>query len=88
MTTTSPPLVFSIYEGMGRECSTFHNRLTKAITEKGKLDQSIVANWIQIKISFATLESALLRLRGSRSISRNVCVVGDNIETAHEVAKV
>ena len=88
MTPTSSRLVFSIYEGMGRECSTFQNRLTKEITEKGELDQSIVANWIHIKISFASLESALLRLRGSSSISRNVCVVGDNIETAHEVAKI
>ena len=88
MTPTSPPLVFSIYGGMERECSTFYNRLTKEITEKGELDQSIVANWIQIKISFASLESAVLCLRGSRSISRNVCVVGDNIETAHEVAKI
>ena len=58
------------------------------ILEKRELHQSVVTNWIRTKISFALLKSALLCLLGSRSISRNMCFVGVNIETAHEVAKI
>lgn len=47
---------------------------------------SIVTNWIPTKIYFLILKSALC-LRGLKSISRNVCFVGDNIEAAHKVAK-
>ena len=83
-----PPLIFSIYRGMGRKCSTFYNRLAKKIAEKRELHQSMVINWIRTKTSFALLNSALLWLRGSRSISRNVCFVGDKTEAAHEVAKI
>ena len=82
------PLVFSIYGGMGRECSTFYNRLAKKIVDKRELYQSIITNWIRTKISFALLKSALLCLRGSRNISRNVCFVSDNIEAAHKVTKI
>ena len=82
------PPVFSIYGGMGRECSMFYNKLAKKIAEKRELHQSIVTNWIRTKISFALLKSALLCLSGSTSISRNVCFAGDNIEVAHEVAKI
>ena len=39
-------------------------------------------------MSFELLKSVLLCLRGLRSISRNVCFEGDNIEAAHEVAKI
>ena len=82
------PLVFSIYGGMRRECSTFYNRLAKKIAEKRELHQSIVTNWIRTKISFTLLKSALLCLRGSRIISRNVRFLGDNIAAALEVAKI
>ena len=82
------PLEFSIYGGMGRKCSTFYNRLTKKIAEKQELYQSTVTNWIQTKISFALLKSALLCLHGSRSPSSKVCFVGNNIAVAHQVAKI
>ena len=73
---------------MGKKCSTFYNRLAKKIAEKRELHQSIVINWIRTKTYFALLKSALPWLRGSRSISRNVCFVGEKIEAAHEVAKI
>ena len=73
---------------MGRECSTFYNRLAKKIAEKRELHPPVVTNWIRTKISFALLKSALLCLRGSTSISRNMCFVGDNIEAANEIAKI
>ena len=72
---------------MGRECSTFYNRLAKKIAKNRELHQSIITIWMGTKISFALLKSTLLCLRGSRSLSRSVCFVGDNTEVAHEVAK-
>ena len=36
--------VSSIYGGMGRECSTFYNKLARKIAEKRELHQSIVTN--------------------------------------------
>ena len=60
----------------------------RKIAEKRGLHQSIVTNWIQTKIPFALLNLALQCLRRPRSISRNVCFVGNNIETAHEVVKI
>ena len=82
-----PPLVFSIYGGMGRECSTFYNRLAKKIAEKQKLISQL--SQIEYELTgFALLKSVLLCLRGARSISRNVCFVGDNKKVAHELIKI
>ena len=72
---------------MGRECSTFYNRITKKILEKQDLHQSIVTYWIQTKISSLLLKSALCLCRSKR-LSRNVCFVGDNIEVAYKAAKI
>ena len=81
-------LVFSIYGSMGRECITFYKRLAKKIVEKREVHKSFVTNWIQTKVSFALLTLALPCLRGSRSLSRNMYFVGDNIEVAHKVSKI
>ena len=82
------PLVFSIYGGMGRECSMFYNKLSQKISEKKDIHKSIATNWIRTKLSFALLKSALLCIRGSRSLDRKVCFVDDDIKIAHEVAKI
>ena len=48
------PLVFSIYGGMLRECSTFYNnRLSNLLSEKREIPSSVTINWIRTKISFA-----------------------------------
>ena len=72
---------------MGRECSTFYNRITKMIVEKQELHLSIVTNWIQTKISSLLLKSALCLCRSKR-LSRSVCFVGDNIEVAYKAIKI
>ena len=82
------PLVFSIHGGMGRECSMFYNRLAQKISEKKDIHKSTATNWIRTKLSFALLKSALLCIRGSRSLTRNVCLIDDDIKIAHEVAKI
>ena len=73
---------------MKRESGTIYNRLAKKIAEKREVHQSIVTNWIRTKISFVLLKSALPCFRGSKSICRNVCFIGDNVEVAQKVAKI
>jgi len=82
------PLVFSIYGGMGRECSMLYSKLAQRISEKKNLNQSITTNWMRTKLSFALLKSALLCIRGSRSITRNICLVDDDIKIAYEAARI
>ena len=55
-------LIFSILRGMGREGSTFNDRLAKNIAEKRELHQSIATNWIQTKIYLTLLKLGLLCL--------------------------
>ena len=73
---------------MRRWCSTFYKRLAKKIAQKRELHQPIVTNYIQTKIYFALFKSALLCLRGLKSLSRNLSFVGDNIEVEQKVAKI
>ena len=73
---------------MRRWCSTFYKRQAKKIAQKRELHQSIVTNYIQTKIYFALFKSALLCLRGLKSLSRNLSFVGDNIEVEQKVAKI
>lgn len=72
---------------MGRDCTTLYNRLANNIVEQRESHQSIVTSWIRTKIYFALLKWALLCLHGSRSLSRNVYSISDNVEVAHEIAK-
>ena len=74
------PLLLSVYEGMGREYSIFSNRVANNVAEQRELYRSIVINWILRKISVGLLKSSLLCLHGLRSLSRNVCFVGNNIK--------
>ena len=41
-----PSLVFSIYGGMSRDCSTFYNRLSNLLAEKSDIPPSVIINWI------------------------------------------
>ena len=81
-------LVFSIYGGMSRECSTFYNRLSNLLSEKRDIPPSVTINWIKAKISFAQLKSCLLCLRETRSLNRNIATVGDDVQFSCEVSKI
>ena len=48
------PLVFNALGGMGTECAIFYKRLSIMLAEKRNLRHSMVANWINTKLSFAT----------------------------------
>ena len=71
------PLVFSTNGGMGRECVIYHKHLAEKIASKTGQSYERVMTWIRCKLSFVVMRSALLCLRGSRSVNVNVECVDD-----------
>ena len=64
---TFTPLVFTSTGGMADECKRFQSRrLAELLALKKGDDYAITISWIRAKVSFATLRSALLCLRGTR----------------------
>ena len=59
------PLVFSLYGGMRRECSTIYNRFSNLLTEKRDIVPSVAIDWIRTKLSFDLFKFCLLCLRGT-----------------------
>ena len=57
--------------GMGEECKRYHSRLAELIAAKKGEDYATTVSWIRSKVSFAILRSALICLRGSRTVKRN-----------------
>ena len=77
-------LVFIPYGGSSRETERFISVLASSIAEKRKLAGSITTNWLRSKISFALLRSAILCVRGSRSLRKKQT---GNIEIASATTK-
>ena len=69
---TFTPLVFTTTGGMGEECMRYRNRLAELVAAKKGEDYATTVSWIHSKVSFATLKSALLCLRGSRTAKRTI----------------
>lgn len=67
---TFTPLVFSTTGGMSKECTRYHSRLAELIANKKNETYSSTISWIRAKISFSILRSALVCLRGSRTVKR------------------
>ena len=67
---TFTPLVFSTTGGMTEECKRYHSRLAQLLAMKKGEHYSTTIAWVRTKVSFAILRSALLCLRGSRTIRR------------------
>ena len=64
---TFAPLVFSATGGMGPAARMVYKRLASLISEKTGQPNSITMGWIQCRLSFSLLRSAILCIRGSRS---------------------
>ena len=64
------PLLFTSTGGMGPECLRFHSRVSELIANKKGEHYSRTISWIRARTSFALLRSALICLRGSRTIRR------------------
>ena len=62
--------MFTSTGGMGPECLRFHSRLAELIADKKGEHYSRTVSWIRARTSFALLRSALICLRGSRTIRR------------------
>ena len=82
------PLLFSIYGGMSRDCSTFYDRLSNLLFEKRDIPPSVKINWIRTKISFALSKPCLLCLCGTRSLNRNIATVADDVQFSCKVSKI
>lgn len=65
---TFTSLIFSTTGGMGTECKIYHKRLAELVSSKKGESYASTMLWIRAKVSFALIRSALLCLRGSRSI--------------------
>ena len=82
---TFTPLVFTTTGGMGNECLRYHSRLAELIAIKKGEQYAKTMSWIRCRISFALLRSALVCLRGSRTlrrIQRDIKNADIDIETA------
>ena len=64
---TFTPLVFSTSGGMGNECSIFHKDIAERLAIKTGERYEKVISTIRCKLSFLTLKSVLMCVRGSRT---------------------
>ena len=65
---TFTPLVFTTTGGMADECLRYHSRLAQLLSAKKQESYATTISWVRAKVSFAILRSALLCLRGSRTL--------------------
>ena len=65
------PLVFSTSGGMGTTATVVYKRIASMIAEKREKPYSKVIHWIRCRLSFSLLRSAIMCIRGSRSIYHN-----------------
>ena len=63
-------LVFTTTGRMGEGCLRYHRRLAETFAMKEGEDYTKAMNWIRVEISLSQILSALVCLRGSRSIRR------------------
>ena len=66
------PLVFTTAGVMGYECEKFHKTLAAKISEKKGEKYQDVMRYLRVKLSYLSIRSALLCLRGSRSMFKNI----------------
>ena len=74
--------------GNGKETERFIAELALKLSEKKQLEYIMVMHWLTAKLSFNLLRSAVLCLRGSRTIKKQVgCDIG-NIEISNAVKRI
>ena len=82
------PLVFTPYGGCGREAERCITELSRLIAVKRGINANIVTNWLRTTISFTLITSAVLCLRGSRSIRKANDINGEDIEITNHVGRI
>ena len=74
---------------MGEECLRYDSRLAELIANKKGEVYSHTILWIRAKISFSILRSALLCLRGSRTLRRVHYNIKDiDLDTETTIARI
>ena len=71
------PLLLTPYGGGAREAERFIAELAAKIVKKKKLEYSSIMHWLRVKLSFNLVKSAVLCLRGSRTIKQPNYDIGD-----------
>jgi len=74
------PLVFTTVGGMAPQCQIAVKKLAEKLAVKQNKNQSVVAGWLKVRLSFALLRTTLLCVRGTR---RKKCL---NIDTNIDLA--
>ena len=82
------PLVFSPYSGNGREAERFLTELAQKLFDKKQMDHSIVIHWLRAKVRFNLLRSAVLCVRGSRTIKHELNTDFSGAEIANMIGKI
>ena len=77
---TLTPLILTTTGAMGHECQKYHKTLAEKISSKRGEKYDDVMRYIRLKISYLTLKSTLLCIRGSRSRNlKNYQSGGDDV---------
>ena len=81
--------MFSPYGGNGREAERFLTELAKNLSDKKQLmDYSIVIHWLRGKLCFILLRSAVLCVRGSRTIKHELNTDFSGAEIANVIGNI
>ena len=69
------PLVFSAAGGMGTIATTVYARIASLMAEKQGRPYSSTLHWLRCRLNFSLLQSAIMCIRGSRSIFPSNCSI-------------
>ena len=70
-------IIITTTGGMADECLRYHSRLAEPSSAKKQESYATTISWVRAKVSFAILRSALLCVRGSRTLRRRNLDVKD-----------
>ena len=86
---TFSPIVMTPYGGQGREAEKVITELAHKLSLKKDIQESQVLHWLRTKLSFCLLRSAILCIRGSRSIKTIKPTADlDGVEIAIAIGKI
>ena len=80
------PLVFTTAGGMAPQCQVVVKKLAEKLAVKQNLNQSVVAGWLRVRLSFALLRTTLLCIRGTRRMKFSH--IDTNIDLAVSQARI
>jgi len=80
------PLVFTTVGGMAPQCQIVVKKLSEKLAVKQSLNQSVVAGWLKVRLSFALLRTTLMCIRGTRK--RKLLNIDTNIDLAVSQARI